>query len=159
MSKKYIAFTIIACIAFSAIGFAFGYNMPHETGKNEQDNASEATDSDDKYVGLYISNTIKNNEQPSVRFYKDHKCSNEENEQQNHFTCTWSVEDGTIIRTYYAGGVLGRTIEQCEEYLQSKEYRGKDAKLVELREGEKKDVYHHMVFNEPIERDITLIQK
>ena len=28
-----------------------------------------------------------------------------------------------------------------------------------LIEGEKKDVYHHMVFNEPIERDITLIQK
>ena len=28
-----------------------------------------------------------------------------------------------------------------------------------LIEGEKRDVYHHMVFNEPIERDISMIQK
>ncbi len=28
-----------------------------------------------------------------------------------------------------------------------------------LIEGEKKDVYHHMIFNEPIERDISMIQK
>ncbi|MBE7022205.1 MAG: hypothetical protein E7414_03185 [Ruminococcaceae bacterium] len=28
-----------------------------------------------------------------------------------------------------------------------------------LIEGEKKEVYHHMIFNEPIERDISMIQK
>ncbi len=28
-----------------------------------------------------------------------------------------------------------------------------------LIEGEKKDVYHHMIFNEPIERDVSMIQK
>lgn len=28
-----------------------------------------------------------------------------------------------------------------------------------LIEGEKKDVYHHIVFNEPIERDVSMIQK